>query len=55
MNEETKRRTRPVNTENKLRIAGWGVSKRGEGQWEIQACYGMNKSQERKAEHKEHS
>ena len=49
MNEQTKSRTRPVNTENKLMVAkgeaGGERHKTGEGEWEIQASsHGMSKS-----------
>ena len=51
MNKQTKSRTRPINTENKLMVArgDWGryLGKIGRGEREILAfSYGVNKSQE---------
>ena len=50
MNKQTKK-SRPINTEKKLRIAreegGQWVGKMGEGEWEMWASsHGMSKSQE---------
>ena len=50
MNKQTKRRIRPINTENRLIVAKGERTQdgqMGEGDWEIQASScGMNKSQE---------
>ena len=41
MNKQTKSRTRPINTENKLMVArgkmGPGIGKMGEEKWKIQS------------------
>lgn len=49
MNKQIKSRIRPINTENKLRVARGEGGKMSEGEWEAHVSrYGLSKSWEQK-------